>query len=1134
MDAFQIARRRAQGLRAQAGEGFKTAHDLVSYVLRAHFGFGIAPTQRHGTLLRGDEARVHRDFSQVLVRDDVDQATQSVLLAHELGHIALHAPAVADESDAQSPVLDARTISRTDIYGPRERRELQANVFAREFLLPRDVARRLFLDERLSAGDIAKRLDLPLAFVRRQLADVLLRPESAKGPSKPDSKIDLDQSQQDAVGSKARATLVEAGPGAGKTRTLISRIERRLAEGVPPRQILVLTFSNKAAAECADRLTARLGAKAAEVWIGTFHSFGLELIRLFYAQLGLPANVRLLMPAQAIEMLEDQLPLLNLTHHHDLRRPGEKLQALLSPIMRAKDELVLPDAFAAMAGKDLLSARGALANDTSTTKKHRDVVEKAVIAAEKTCEAATVYAVYDRLMRDKGLIDLSDLIMRPTLLLEKDDAARAQLQNRFSDVLVDEYQDVNRGCARLLQTLHGPGNTIWAVGDSRQAIYRFRGASARNMRSFAVDFEEATSISLTWNYRSSSEIVGQARQFAERMDQRQLERDPASPGRTTYAASAQRGACGTPTTLSVGLDDACEADLLADEIRALEAAGVPLRDQTVLARTNRRLDELAPALLRRGIAVAHLGSFFEREAVRDVLSIIALVCEPNGGALVRIAAQRGIAIGQAAVRRVIDEAHSRGVALMVLLREAESIEGIDPAAAKALRRLGVQLAGMDARMSAFDVALAWLVERSDSIRHLIEATGLDGELDRSAVRHLLTFLDQTEYDGSPLAAADALKRVRTVIALSDDRDLREPELGPDVDAVRLLTVHKSKGLEFRAVHIVGLHQGGFPMQVQSRGCSPPSGIDDGEPSNAHVEEEDNIMFVALSRAEEHLRLYHTQKAIVRARQPSRFLADLDIEPSRQLDAPSVTGPAADDVADPIKIDRLTLYDLRDFDLCPLKVRYRRGMAIRSRRHESPFLQTSGVLYALLDQSGDFAATSDSTLVAATAIFENVWTARGPTNSSLAPDYRRLAEKGFERLTSLVRGFRPPPSRTVAIAIDGGHVEVQAPILRPEPMMGARYIVLKSPLLKIEQSLLYAGAQQIMAAKGPIEIVTLDDGAITLLAKTEEELAADLGQAATILSTIRSGSLKAKPVLRVCVRCAQFFACPSMGYQPPAT
>ena len=581
------------------------------------------------------DAKLLRDWQTIYVRDDGSDAEAAAFVAHELGHLHLHQPqesCTGSDPDAGR----SRALSRVDAYGPRERRELQANVFARELLLPRSLARQLFLVERINAGDIARLLELPAMLVRRQLFDSLLGADAATPIADTGAKPPgRDESQVKAAEFKGPALLLEAGPGSGKTRTLVKRIEHLLVkEKVASHEILALTFSNKAAGEIAERIALAHPDAAAEMWTGTFHAFGLDLIRRYYDRLKLPSNVQLIDGAQAIELLEDRLPLMDLEHYHDLRNPAEKLKKILAAISRAKDELVEPAEFSRRA----IEARNAASQPEQ------------VEAAARACEAAKVYEIYTETLRGAGAVDFGDLIMLPTLLMIGDDAVRAQIAKRHSRVLVDEYQDVNRASARLLMELYRTGSHLWVVGDARQSLYRWRGASSANMVSFEKDFAGGKRLPLNRNYRSTESIVKAGRLFASGMR--------AGKQGLPYDASAVRVDPGTPLKLLVGLNDECGGELLAAEMEALRDAGTPLSAQAVLAPTNNQLDIVAGALARHGIATTHLGSFFEREEVRDLLSVIALLAEANGGALVRVAALREIAVGPRDITTIVRAAQA--------------------------------------------------------------------------------------------------------------------------------------------------------------------------------------------------------------------------------------------------------------------------------------------------------------------------------------------------------------------------------------------------------------------------------------------------------------------------------------------
>src|SRR5208283_1409506 len=235
-----------------------------------------------------------------------------------------------------------------------------------------------------------------------------------------------DPSQDRAAAYRGSAYQLQAGPGTGKTRTLVKRVLSLLDEGIDPAAILVLTFSNRAAGELVERLAAAAPDSAPRLWIGTFHAFGLDLIRRYHDRLDLPSNLTLFDRSDAIEVLEEILPTLPLVHYRNLWDPAMELLHVLAAISRAKDELADPARYHELAEAMLRSASD----------------DKAREAAEKCREVAQIYEIYEQAMHERGVVDFGDLVMRPALLLEADAALRAEVQLRHRHVLVDEYQDV--------------------------------------------------------------------------------------------------------------------------------------------------------------------------------------------------------------------------------------------------------------------------------------------------------------------------------------------------------------------------------------------------------------------------------------------------------------------------------------------------------------------------------------------------------------------------------------------------------------------------------------------------------------------------------------------------------------------
>jgi DNA helicase-2/ATP-dependent DNA helicase PcrA len=559
---------------------------------------------------------LERDDGFVRISSGLNEERQTIVQAHELGHFWLH-----DESQfiirTTEPSFGGQPfetgIDRVVAYSPRERREVQADVFAQEFLLPANRLRERLLTERHRPSAIAADLGLPADFVRMQAIRALLLPplrspvaSEATGPAAP-----LDKAQQTAAEWSEGPLMVDAGPGTGKTKTLVARIEHLLAKNVQPSKILALTFSNKAAAEMTERVERLNAAAAPLMWIGTFHAFGLELLRLYGQHIGIRQDFEVADEAEALALLESVLIELPLRHYQNLWDPALELRPVLRAISRAKDEMVTPE--------DYLAA----ANASERAAKTDDEIE----SAEKAKEVAAIYAIYQRAMRDKGLVDFGDLVDVAARLLHQNPAVRNTVSDRFEHVLVDEYQDVNYASTRLLNALCEDGEGLWVVADPRQSIYRFRGAAPATVLGFTSAYAGAKRNPLGTNYRSGSPVVQIFQRFGAGI---------AAAPKPAASWHPHRGAVGSVDYMHAP-DLASEATGIAQQIARLKEAGVSYRDQAVLARTHLSLARFAKHLEADGVPILYLGDLFERPEIRDLLSLVSIGAEPGIAGLVRVA-----------------------------------------------------------------------------------------------------------------------------------------------------------------------------------------------------------------------------------------------------------------------------------------------------------------------------------------------------------------------------------------------------------------------------------------------------------------------------------------------------------------
>jgi superfamily I DNA/RNA helicase len=1057
------------------------------------------------------------------------------LVAHEIGHVVVHASSSScsdhDIDPSRSTEAAPVGLQRVEDYGARERRELQANVFAREFLLPRPRARGLFLAGATARG-IAEKLGLALDLVRQQLLDALLLPPAppAAQADAAQARIRPDPSQDRAAAHRGAPSQLQAGPGTGKTRTLIKRIVSLLAENVDPSTILVLTFSNRAAGELAERLARAAPEAAARIWIGTFHAFGLDLVRRYHDRLDLPADPVLFDRSDAIEVLEELLPTLPLVHYRNLWDPVMVLREVLSAVSRAKDELVDPGQYHALA-QAMLDAAGA--------------DEDAREAAEKALEVAEIYRLYDAALRSRRAVDFGDLIMRPSRLLDSDAGVLTTLRLRHRHLLVDEYQDINRASARLVQAIADDGARLWVVGDARQSIYRFRGASAANMAAFGTDYPGAVVDRLDINYRSSREVVDAFQDIAPRMG--------ASAGMLPLTMDAEAGYSGVKPQLSrfETLDD--EAEGVAAAIRALEAQGVKLRDQAVLCRTNSRLNDIAAALEARGIPVLHLGSLFERPEIRDLLSLLSLAVDRFGNGLVRVGAMPRYGVPLQDLWLAVSRLRDTDGAAIGKLSRAAAAPGVAPAAAANLQRLAQDLVGLTSSTSPWAFLTTYLLDRTDLVRALALSPRVADKMAGVAIWQFLNFVRDRSPVGSGAPIQRTLERVRQLVLLAEERDLRQIPAGAvHMDAVRLMTVHGSKGLEFEAVHIPGLTLSSFPSSNHGQRCPAPTGMIEGEQGltqkeaakRAHEQEEECLFFVAASRARTHLRLYHARKQPGgNNRTASPYLAWFAPAHLIEVHAPAqiaLPDGAQREASVPITWPtdwRLTEPHLSSYIKCARRFFYTHVLGLGGRRKITAFGQAHECIYEIIRivAAKRAAGPLDASQVAIE--FERIWAALGPVDHAFAAEYRALAERLVATLVQSGEGQQFRASEPLVVAFSEGAVLVEpsevielpggAVILRrvrTGHRRGAEYDELAYTLYHL------AGRAQFPAGYS-VEALHLTDGVLEAAEVTPKKMATRQGASRSAVASIRKGDFPIKDDAVTCSRCPHFFICDALPAGP---
>ncbi len=988
------------------------------------------------------------------------------------------------------------------------------DLFARELLLPRNVARSLHIDDGLSASAIALKLGAPFEVVAQQLFDALLMPPVPSAKAAPHVERPLNPLQAAAAAHRGDAYLLEAGPGSGKTQTLIARVEGLLEEGIDPRRILLLTFSNKAAGEMAERIARKRPEAAAAMWIGTFHAFGLDIIHRFHAELGLPRDPRLMDRTEAVELLEEEFPRLRLLHYRNLYDPTQIIADMLAAISRAKDEVVDAATYAALADAMVAKAESPEAREL----------------AERAGEVACVYAAYERLKRNAHCVDFGDLVALPVQLLEADAAIRTTLEAQHDHVLVDEYQDVNRSSVRLLRALRPDGLHLWVVGDANQSIYRFRGASSFNMSRFGKeDFSSGKRGRLKRNYRSVPEIVAAFSGFATTMG---------AAGADSGLEADRKGKGEQPELRTVARAEQQQV-ALADAIDELHRQGYSYRDQAVLCTGNERLATIGQDLERLGVPVLFLGSLFERPEVKDLLALLSVLVDRRAMGLVRIACWPEFMASFGDVAAIFEHLRAVEQTPGSWLQSIESIPGLSDAGRLAFGRLAVALSGLDQTTAPWTALAMLLLDRTRIAASLGKSEDLADRTRGIAIWQFLNFI-RVQPAGRGLPIRRLLDRVRRLVRLGDDRDLRQlPAAAQHLDAVRLMTIHGAKGLEFGAVHLPGLNSDTIPRIPPPPPCPAPDGMIAGADGSAlesfragQAEEQECLFYVAQSRARDRLILFApTEKTNGHNRPLSPFLDRLGTTLVRRSVAPERALPVAEEARTiELVIEgrlRFGAPQIALYESCPRRFFYTHVLQVGGRRTATSFMHLHEAVRSVVE----------AVIASDVPVTERDLEDR--TDAALAGE--GLADHGYhtefrDLALTMLRFFLSSRTRAVAeapIALSlnfGGEEIIVQPdevLVRPDGTRAVRRI--RTGHLRSAETKDVGAAALIMAVGkafpgAVVELVHLSDREVHPLSLSGRELEGRKDKLARFLGDIRAGQFPAEISSRTCPNCPAFFIC----------
>ncbi len=756
----------------------------------------------------------------------------------------------------------------------------------------------------------------------------------------------LSRDQRRAVTHDDGPLLVVAGAGTGKTQVITRRIAWLIAtRRARPSEILALTFTDKAAEEMQERVDRLVPYGYADAAISTFHAFGDRVVRESALELGLPSDVRVLTRPETVLFMRERLFDFDLDLYRPLGDPTRFLDALVALFSRCKDEDVDPAAYLAYVDRLVATAADAETRAAApvATSADREAAAAAADLARRQGELARAFARYQELMARAGHVDFGDQVSLALRLVRESPAALERLRARYRYILVDEFQDTNRAQWELVAALAEPDHRLTVVGDDDQSIYRFRGAAISNILGFLDRYPEARTVVLRRNYRSRAPILDAAYRLVRFNDPDRLE---ARAGISKRLVAERRGGRPAPVRHRAFATGSEEADFVASDIARRVAEGAAPRDHAILVRANADADPFLRALTMAGIPWRFSGAsgLYARPEVRLLFAFLRAIADLGSSADVyALAASDVYGLGGTDLTAIVARSRRTNRTLWETLEDVEARPAIlrmAPETRAAAARLVVEVrryASLAHERPAGEVLYAFLRESGLLARYAAPTSVADEE----ALLNVARFFEIVRSRAALLEddrVVHLVPYLSTLVQAGDDP--ASAELGPDAEAVAVLTVHKAKGLEFPVVYMVGLVAGRFPSTGRRERLEMPEGLADpavtteGDP---HVQEERRLFYVGMTRAREEL--VFTEAADYggrRTRRVSPFVLEaLDLP--RTADATTAAAPstlerlarAGAPPATPLAPARagtggplsLSFYQVDDYLTCPLKYRY---------------------------------------------------------------------------------------------------------------------------------------------------------------------------------------------------------------------
>src|SRR3989344_1003885 len=749
--------------------------------------------------------------------------------------------------------------------------------------------------------------------------------------------VTLNSEQKKAIEHKTGPLLIIAGAGTGKTTVITERIKNLIKQKLAkPEEILALTFTDKAAKEMEDRVDRMMPYGYTQMWISTFHTFCDNLLRQEGIAIGLNPNFKLMTEAESILFLKKHLFELNLDYFRPLGNPNKFLEALLIHFARLADEDIEHGEYLKFANSRI-------------SRKIRDFSEEEQLEVKKTSELAKAFKQYSELKLKEGMLDFADLISHTLLLLRSRKNILKRYQNQFKYILVDEFQDTNYAQNELAMLLSGTQQNITVVADDDQAIYRWRGAALSNVIQFRNNFPKATIITLIKNYRSTQEILDRAYAMIQNNNPNRLE-VVKNINKKLISERRIRGKL-VEFILTDRVDE--EAEKIAQKIKSImKSVNFKYSDIAILVRANNHAQPITAALTRNKIPYQFLGPsyLYQQEEIKDLIAYFKVLYNLDDSiSLYRILNMDAFGLTSRDINYLLSLIRKKNWNIFEALEHANETDLPDQTKTKAQKITKMILRHLErVKRDPPGQILYYFLLDSGLLNSFLD---IKTEKDEKEANNIAKFFDR-------IKTFETLNPEANVYSIVDWLDL-QMEIGDsplvsdidfkEVNAVNILTVHSSKGLEFPVVFMVNLVVDRFPTR-ERREKIP---LDDQlikeilPEGDHHLEEERRLFYVGMTRARDLLfftasKFYADGK---RQRKISPFVFEALPELTKKLEVeqkvkqlsftealkdyqetprqPTANRPASPAGGQPLTaIERISYSQLQSFDICPLHFRAR--------------------------------------------------------------------------------------------------------------------------------------------------------------------------------------------------------------------